>query len=186
VGGCDALVQLVKNCLERAAEKIPACDQVTELNELAELSTLSNVIESLMGCHDESKVGIMAIGGMEAVFKVMTMFPECQDLQIAASFTLQYLASYDGGKNKAVELGGLEVLLAAVNNRLDSVSVCDYAYWALTQIVKGSKKNIGLLISLGGATAVARFRTKWPDNHNVPYNVRHLTKMIASEMMTWT
>jgi hypothetical protein len=35
VGGCDVLVQLVKNCLEKAIEKIPASDQVTNLNKLA-------------------------------------------------------------------------------------------------------------------------------------------------------
>jgi hypothetical protein len=38
-GGCRALVQLLKNCLEKAIDGIPACDQVTELNELAELET---------------------------------------------------------------------------------------------------------------------------------------------------
>jgi hypothetical protein len=187
VGGCHALVQLVKNCLEKAAEKIPACDQVTELNELAELTTLYKslgVIGSLMHDHDASKAGIMAIGGIEAVVKVMKTFPKCKDLQIAASYTLFSLTFFDSGKNKAVESGGLEVLLAAVNNHLDSADICYGVCWALVQIVKGSKKNIRLLITLGGATAVAKVKTKWPDD--VPVHVRRLTKMIASEMMTWT
>jgi hypothetical protein len=40
VGGCFALVLLAKNCLEKAIEKITACDQVTGLYKLAELETL--------------------------------------------------------------------------------------------------------------------------------------------------
>jgi hypothetical protein len=36
-GGCFALVQLIKDYLKNAIEKCPACDQVTELNEAAEL-----------------------------------------------------------------------------------------------------------------------------------------------------
>jgi hypothetical protein len=82
VGGCFALVQ--QNCLEKAIEKIPACDQVTELNELAELKTLHmslRIIAGLACRHDESRAGIMAIGGVEAVVKVMEVFPKCHHLQ---------------------------------------------------------------------------------------------------------
>jgi hypothetical protein len=37
VGGCFALVQLVNKCLDKAIDIIPACDQVTELNTIAEV-----------------------------------------------------------------------------------------------------------------------------------------------------
>jgi hypothetical protein len=36
-GGCLALVHLTNNCFDKAT---PACDQVAELNELDELTTL--------------------------------------------------------------------------------------------------------------------------------------------------
>jgi hypothetical protein len=39
LGGCAALVQLVKRCLKTAMKKVPACDEATELNELVELAT---------------------------------------------------------------------------------------------------------------------------------------------------
>jgi hypothetical protein len=49
----------------------------------------------------------------------------------------------------------------------------------------GSKDNAGLLITLGGGAAVAKMRTKWPDNAIVRYRVRRLANLIASEMKTW-
>jgi hypothetical protein len=38
-GGYVAVVQVVKDCLKNAAEKIPACDRVTELDEVDEWAT---------------------------------------------------------------------------------------------------------------------------------------------------
>jgi hypothetical protein len=87
VGGCHALVHLMQNCLDKAIAEFPACDQVTELNELAELSTLDRalrVIISFTFQHDESKLGIAAIGGMEVVVNVMKTFPKCQRFQASA------------------------------------------------------------------------------------------------------
>jgi hypothetical protein len=189
VGGCFALVQLVNNCLENAIEKILACDQVTELTELADLKTLQNslfVIARLMLRYTESRAGIAAIGGVEAVVKVMKVFPKCHHLQWFASAALINLTNRNIiGKNKAVETGGIEALLAAVNNHLDSPSVCGNACWALANIATYSKKNTGLLISLGGATAVAKVRTKWPDKEQVQERVRRLAEVISSEMKTW-
>jgi hypothetical protein len=82
--GCCALVQLLKNCLQKAIDGIPACDQVTELNELIELMILRNtllVITDLTYRHVNSRVGITAIDGVEAVVKVVKTFPKCQTLQ---------------------------------------------------------------------------------------------------------
>jgi hypothetical protein len=54
-------------------------------NELAELTTLSKtliVIISWTSLHDEIKVGIKAaIGGVEAIGRVLQSFPKCHDLQ---------------------------------------------------------------------------------------------------------
>jgi hypothetical protein len=90
-------------------EKIPACDQVAELNELAELETLDkslHLIICLTYMHDVSRVGITAVGGVEAVEDVLMTFPECHDLQVSASYALLNLISGNIiGKNKAVEMG---------------------------------------------------------------------------------
>jgi hypothetical protein len=188
VGGCFALVQLVKNCLEKASEKIAACDQVTELNELVELKTLNESIRVItnLSYDQDNSAGITAIGGVEAVVKVMKTFPKCRNLQLWASRALLNLTCENIiGKNKAVKTGGIDVLLAAVNNHLDSAIVCEKACCALILIVIGSKENIGLLISLGGATAVAKVRAKWSDNEHVQIRVRAVATLIASEMKTW-
>jgi hypothetical protein len=94
-----------------------------------------------------SRVGITAIGGVEAVVKVMRTFPKCHDLQKCATIALCNLVHNNSiGKNKAVESGGLEVLLAAVNNdldnnNLDSAFFCQKACWALKIIVFGTRKT---------------------------------------------
>jgi uncharacterized pyridoxal phosphate-containing UPF0001 family protein len=107
-GGCHALLQLVRNCLDKAIDKIMACDHVTELDTLAELTTLHNtlnVIITLTYQHDESKVGISAIGGVEAVVKVMQTFPKCQTLQERVCGALLNLAYCSIGKTIAIESG---------------------------------------------------------------------------------
>jgi hypothetical protein len=44
VGGCSALVHLMQNCLDKAIDEFPACDQVTELKECAEVTTLNKTL----------------------------------------------------------------------------------------------------------------------------------------------
>jgi hypothetical protein len=116
-GGCLALVQVLKNCLDKAIDEIPACDQVTELNELAELTTLLHtlcVIVSLTFQHDGSPLGIAAIGGVESVVKIMKTFPKCESLHERACGTLYSLISCSTGKTNAIAAGGIAVLLDAI------------------------------------------------------------------------
>jgi hypothetical protein len=189
VGGCLALVQLVKNCLDKAIARIPAFDQVTKLNELAELTTLNKtliIINNLSYYHNESRVGISVIGGVEAIVEVMQTFPKCQALQRSACGVLCNLSCFNLGKKKAVKSGGLQALLAALNNHLDSTNICGYACWTLFNIVEESKENTKLLISMGGATAVAKVRSKWRNNDLVQTWVRKLANLIGTEMNSWT
>jgi hypothetical protein len=188
VGGCLALVQLVKNCLDKAMKKIPQCDQVTKLNKSAELTTLHKtlrVIIILTFQHEESRVGIAAIGGAEAVAKVMKTFPKCQALQERACTAVLNLACCSMGTEIAVKSGGIEVLLAAINNHLSNAKICDLAFEALRNIASGSKENTELLITLGGGAAVAKVRRKWPDNDEIQTQVRKLVKLFAAEWKAW-
>jgi hypothetical protein len=59
------------------------------------------------------------------------------------------------GKKQAIA-GGIEVLLASINNHLGCAIICGYACSGLFNIVFGSKENAELLISLGGGAAVAK------------------------------
>jgi hypothetical protein len=188
VGGCFALVRLVQNCLDMAIDRIPACDQVTKLNVLSELRTLKmtlSVITNLTFHHDESRVVFVAIGGVEAAVKVMKNFPKCQALQEGACAVLRNLACCSIGKAKATESGGIELLIAAVNNHLGSAIVSRKACSALVNIVRGSKENTGLLITLGGGAAVAKVRSKWPNEDNLQTKVLRLANLIATEMKAW-
>jgi hypothetical protein len=187
-GGCLALVLLLKKCLDKAIDTIPACDQVTELNELAELTTLYNtldVIIFLTSKHHESQVGISTISGVEVVVKAMKTFPKCAELLDNACHVVAILALCSIGRAKIIESGGIDFLLAVVKNNLDSEIICENACWALSSIVHGSRENTGLLIALGGAAAVAKIRTKWPDNEDVQVEVRALADLIGSEMKAW-
>jgi hypothetical protein len=189
VGGCLALVQLLKKCLDKAIDEFPARDQVIDLNELAELATLHKTLHILIRLThhlDESKVGIAAIGGVEAVIKAMKTFPKCQALQEFACILVHNLACCSIGKKRIVDADEMEVFLAAINNHLNSAILCNYACIALCNITeKESKENTGLLISLGGATAVAKVRSKWRNNDLILTRVRKLANLIASEMKTW-
>jgi hypothetical protein len=90
------------------------------------------------------------------------------------------------GKKQAIELGGIELLLAAIARHVDSAGVCEKACWALFNIVYDSNENTRLLISLGGGAAVAKVRTKWPDNTRVQTQVRRLNNLIVlAEMKAW-
>jgi hypothetical protein len=190
VGRCFALVHLMQNCLDsKAVDRIPACDQVTKLSALAELKTLSktlNVIISLTFLHEESRVGITAVGGLEAVVKIMKAIPKCQMLQERACHALlNVMCNNTTGKKKAIESGGIEVVIAAINNHLGSPFVCENACWALHNIVLKSKENTGLLITLGGGAAVAKVRTKWSNDDNLKTKVRRSADLMAAEMKAW-
>jgi hypothetical protein len=129
----------MQNCLNKAIDELPVCDQVSELNELAELTTLNKTLNVIISCtplHDEIKVFVKAIGGVEAIVKVLQSFPKCHDLQWRRCCALRNLVGCSIGKAKAIESGGIEVLLAAVNNHLDSVYVFVDACWALTFLVQ--------------------------------------------------
>jgi hypothetical protein len=187
-GGCDALFQLLKNCLE-AIDSIPACDHVTELIEFAERETLFwtlVVITDLAYRHDESKVGITAIGGVEAVVKAMKTFPKCQMLQDHACVFLCYLTCHNRatGKKRAAESGGIEVLVAAINNHLGSSIICGHACRALLNIVGGSKKNTELLISVGGEAAISKILTNWPDLDKANGLLQYPTAQMAASRPT--
>jgi hypothetical protein len=120
-GVCFALVHLMQNSLDKAIDGISACDQVAELNELTELTTLDKTLDVVINLtfnNHESRVGITAVGGVEAVVMVMKTLPKCPAAQEAACTALGNLACCNIGKAKAIESGGVEVVLAAINNHL--------------------------------------------------------------------
>jgi hypothetical protein len=189
-GGCLALVGVVKDCLKKATEKIPACNEVTNVNEHSEeLITICMALRTIfILTHnlEESRVRISSIGGVEVVVKAMKTFPKCHDLQGAACLVLGNLSSYNLGEKKTVESGGLHVLLAAVNNHLDSAKVCHYAFMTMSDIIKKEdKENIRLLMSLGGATAVVKVREEHRESDAVQIWVRTIGKLIGTEMNSW-
>jgi hypothetical protein len=182
-GGYFVLIQLLKKCLDKAIDRIPACDQVTELNEFAELTSLRKTFGVIMTFrHEESSAGIALIGGVEAVVKVMQTFPKCQALQTSACRALTCLATCNIGAVKAIESGGIEVVLAAINNHLGSAILCKSACLALYNIIWDSKEGTELLISLGGGAVLAEVRANCPDIDGVHEAVGRLT---AEMMMTF-
>jgi hypothetical protein len=188
VGGCLALVLLLKKCLDQATNERLVWNQLTELNELTELTTLHKTLHIMirLSCHvDESKVGIAAIGGVEAVIKVMKTFPKCKELQEFACILLRNLTCCSIGKKRIVEADGIEYLLAAINNHLNSALVCKHSCTALSNIIeKENKEDIRLLISLDGATAIAKVSQEWPDGDATQAWMK-LAKLIGTEMTSW-
>jgi hypothetical protein len=187
-GGCAALVHLLKDRLKKVMKKAPACDQVSELNELVELTTLHktlNAISSLTCQSETSRVGITILGGVEAAVEVMKTFPKCQALQEHGCAALRNLAGYSIGKAKVIELGGIQVLLAAVTMHLGSAVICENVCGALVKIVDDSKyTTTWLLINLGGGVAVAKVTNKWSHcNPTIQKDVRRLAYCFGAQ---WT
>lgn len=111
----------------------------------------------------------------------------CLTLQVRVFGALGNVICNNGAdKAKTIESGGIDVLLAATTH-LGFSNFCERACCTLYNIVRGSKENTGLLISLGGAKAVANVRTKWPDDDKVQTKVKRLTKLIVlgAEMSNW-
>jgi hypothetical protein len=184
-GGCAALVHLLKDRLKTVMQKSPSCDQVTELNEQLELETIEKtlfvIVKLTYHSSEMGRFGMVAVGGVAAVVEAMRTFPKCQILQRRGCNALRNLAACNIGVAKAIESGGIEVLLAAIHNHLDSEILCESACQALVNIVSGSKENTGLLIILGGGAAVDKVRAKWPDANDVQTRVRKLASLFGAE-----
>jgi hypothetical protein len=190
-GGCYALVKLLQELLEKAIEKFPqrARAQVKELTEAEELNTLYQsllIISCLAAGHDASKALISSVGGVKAVKKVMKTFPNCHDLQEVSCCSLGNLTYCDIGTKKAVEAGAMVELLAAANNHVSVACVCEYACWALSNIIDDSKENTRKLMRLDGVTAVLiKIKEVWPAHIDVQSKVQSLAKSIAREIYSW-
>jgi hypothetical protein len=185
VGGCAALVQLL-----RAASSLkPAQPLSTEFfHELPEWNTLYKalrLVTLLMGTHLESSVAMTAIGGVETIVNVMKTFRNCKAVTALACFAIRKLALCKIGKNAAVEAGAMQVLLLAIHDHLACKQTCEYALYALVNIVRDSKENTKLLISLGGAAAVVKVKSKWQDGTDVYPPLRQLAQLLAEELDRW-
>jgi hypothetical protein len=178
-GGCHALVLLLKKCTESPV----VCAQVTALNELAELTTLHKTLHIMIRLThhlDESKVGIAANGGVEAVVKAMKTFPKCQKTQLYSCFLLHNLACCRIGKKRIVESDGMKYTLAVINNHLDHADTCERACSILMVVIADSNDNTEVFIDLGGAAAVVKVNNMWPENYRIQSGISHLSGSIAA------
>jgi hypothetical protein len=187
VGGCHALVQLVKKCVAKAIENIPDHDQVTDLSQ-PELKTLFKalaVITNLTYHHEESQVGITVIGGVDAVVTVLETFPLCRELQRSVCASLCNLTCCSIGKKKALEAGGITALIAAVTKHTDSSLVCQHACDTLENMIDGSLEQTKVFMNAGGVAALSKVRDAWPENKRIQASVLGLSKLIRKEMKSW-
>jgi large subunit ribosomal protein L40e len=160
VGGCFALVQLVRMCLQKASTQKASrrsCPShlVTDLDQRVDLNCLCHalrVIIRLTYRHDDSKFGINAIGGVQVVVDVMRTFPLCRELQRTACNTLYNLTCCTIGKKKAVEANAMQVLLDAVHNHQENPQLCERALFSMQHIIKGNKERAKLFLASGVST----------------------------------
>jgi hypothetical protein len=135
--------------------------------------------------HYDSKVGITAIGGVEAVVQVMATFPACRQLQLVAADVLGNLTCCDSGEKNAVKADGIKFLLAAASNHLNSDNVIKEAFDTLHRLIVNSKDNTKEFILCGGSAVVLKVREHWLDqdqNAEVQTCVRALTEVMMEDM----
>jgi hypothetical protein len=161
VGGCFALVQLVRMCLQKAstqkASRRSRCAShlVTELDQRVDLNVMCHALRVMIRLtyrHDDSKLGINAIGGVQVVVDVMRTFPLCCELQRTACNTLYNLTCCTIGKKKAVESNAMQVLLDAVHNHQEHAQLCERALFSMQHIIKGNKERTKLFLASGVST----------------------------------
>ena len=191
VGGCHAIVQLVKNCIDKVIAIIPACDfdKVTATGDLSELETIDKSLGLILSLtYHLGGRSVASIGGVEAVVKAMKTFPNCQALQETACCVLSNLLFCSIGQKKALETDAMGVLLDALDNHLDADTVCANACFTLHKIVAASKENAELFISSGGVTTVANVREEWQheDMSYVHEAVRKLMEPVVKQLSCWT
>jgi hypothetical protein len=140
VGGCFALVYLVNRCLKKVLARLFHLDQVTKLSKRPELFQSLDVITNLTVQHDDSKIGISSVGGVEAILKVMKTLPTCEILLVKASHTLLSLTSCSIGKKKASEAGAVAIVLNVVKHHMRCASICEHTCDAFYRLLKRSKE----------------------------------------------
>jgi hypothetical protein len=79
----------------------------------------------------------------------------------------------------------MEGFLAAINNHLGHADTCERACSILMIMIADSNDKTELFIRLGGATAVAKVKTKWPGNYRIQNGMRRLSKSIAAHFTRW-
>jgi hypothetical protein len=63
----------------------------------------------------------------------------------------------------------IDLLLAAVNNHLDSAFLCEYAVLALCGVITTNDNKITkLILRSGGVTAAIKVREQWPNRAQWP------------------
>jgi hypothetical protein len=191
VGGCHAIVQLVKNCLDKVIARIPAraFDKATATGDLPELKTIDKSLEIILSLtyHLGGRT-VASIGGVEAVVKAMRTFSNCPKLQSTACCVLGNLLFCSIGQKKALETSAMEVVLDALDNHMDTETVCGNACFTLHRMVAASKENTERFISSGGVTTVATVRKEWQhdDMSSVHEAVRKLMEPVVKELSCWT
>jgi hypothetical protein len=185
-GGYLALVKAVKVCLRNATEHMLACDGRVIKVEFPELNAAIDVIVLLTNDHHERRVGISSFGGVEAIVKVLKLFPKCLALQENACKALCNLTNCHLGKTKALEAGHtIPILLAAVNNHLVSFKLCEYAVLALHNVVRDDNLSTKLLLSSGGVAAAIKVKEKWINKGSVQRAVQMLMVPLWEELNSW-
>jgi hypothetical protein len=161
VGGCFALVQLVKKSLEMAIEVIPLRNQVNEFHLQVVKGRLNKafiIISNMTHGHPMSRFGINSFGGVEELVKVMKTFPKHHPwLQLRVCNALCNLTACPVGRKRADEVGAIEVLLTTIKSYPGNKYIFLYGCRALTNMCKTSFERTKQLIGLGGITT-------WPDD----------------------
>jgi hypothetical protein len=175
VGGCFALVQLVKNSLETAIEIIPVRNQVNDFHLQVATGRLSRafiIISNMTHVHPMSMHSINSIGGVEVLVKTMKTFPKHPWLQLRACNALCNLTACPVGRERAHEAGAIEVLLTTIKSYPRNKYIFLYGCRALTNMCESSFERTKQLIGLGVITT-------WPDDVEARHTAKCLLQVVA-------
>jgi hypothetical protein len=176
VGGCFALVQLVKKSLATVIEMIPLRNSVNDFHSQMATRRLNRafiIISNMTHMHPMSRHGFNSIGGVEVLVEVMKTFPKHPWLQLRACNALCNLTACPIGRGRADEVGAIEVLLTTIKSYPENKCIFLFGCRALTNMCESSLERTKHLIGLG-------VMTTWPDDLEARHTAKRLLQVVAA------
>ena len=110
---------------------------------------------------------LVAAVTLEAVIQCMQSYPGHVGVQVEGCFALMCLALEGAHKVRAVEAGGINVILAAMAQHRDSTEVQEQGCWALGSVAANNPANQRTIAEKGGIEAVFHAMTQHSHHEGV-------------------
>ena len=147
---------------EEFSQTTPVCDYLVYAMKAAPADDVDlqyqcgGVIEALTCQHNGNKTAFHQNGAVTLVVKAMQAFATHEKMQRYGCGALCNLSSLHSHQQNVVDAGGIDAILAAMRQFPESEDIQKFAAYGLCHLVWVSESNKKIIISKGGAIALAQ------------------------------